>query len=496
MSLNAERYPDRNIKVRKKFITKFGSINDHKRLSKEYTKKNLEKPKDINLRDRVPRNWKCIKCGYEWNSSVKARMKKNNEKNEYHNLKEASDCPKCKSKKGQKSYQKTITQKSGSILDHYPEAINEWDYEKNLTLRPEDLSIKSGKIVFWLCKRHKSYPKSPYQKFIIKENCPKCNLHTFSRPELRLFCEIKSIFKNTLWRYQLERKEIDVFLKDYNIGFELDGHYHLKKDKKDKEKNHFFSKKNIRIIRLRDHRLITKISNRDIFVNTMSLSINDIKKALITLKDIISVDRKELKLIKKYLKLKNYSNEKYYRNMLTNLPIIPDQYNLKILYPFSAKEWHYEKNYPERPEYFYKGAKDKVWWKCIKEKKDHPKVIKYFIGSQHLYDKHEDYQQVIKDHVGGHGCRKCARIRTTIASSKVSIKQFGSLKDYPKIFHQIKSLTIKNQIKDILDQIPASSGVIKFEFHCKKHNLTWNSSLKNRCILDTGCRGCNAAKNN
>lgn len=493
MSINNERYPKRNIRVKKKFLKKFGSLADHQRLYKEYTNKNLENPESINLRDRKVRNWKCIICGFKWNSSVKARMRKSNENNKYHNLKEASDCPKCSAIKGALNARKSLVKKKGSLINHYPEIIiNEWDYKKNLSIKPELLTIKSGKNVWWLCPRHKSYPKSPFQRFILKENCPKCNLHTFSRPELRLYCEIKSIFKNTLWRYKSERKEIDVFLKDYNIGFELDGHYHINRDKIDKNKNNFFSKRNIKIIRLRDHRLRTKISDNDIFVNTMALNIDDIKKSLKNLTKIININDKELKLIEKYLTLKNFSNEKYYRNMLTNLPIIPDQYNLKVLYPMSIKEWHYEKNFPERPEYFYKGAKNLVWWKCIKKKEEHPKIIKYFSGSKHLYDKHEDYQQVIKDHANNHGCRKCARISQTIQSSKASIKKFGSLKKYPKVFKEIKSTKIKNQIKDILHQMPANSGVIKFEFYCKIHDLSWNASLRNRCILKTGCRACNS----
>ena len=38
--------------------------------------------------------------------------------------------------------------------------------------------------------------------------------------------------------------------------------------------------------------------------------------------------------------------------------------NLKFLFPEIAKEWHYEKNYPHKPEDLTKSSGKKVWWLC------------------------------------------------------------------------------------------------------------------------------------
>ena len=44
-------------------------------------------------------------------------------------------------------------------------------------------------------------------------------------------------------------------------------------------------------------------------------------------------------------------------------------HNLVIDYPDLAKEWDYEKNYPQTPDQFTKGSHDSVYWVC---QKGHP----------------------------------------------------------------------------------------------------------------------------
>lgn len=67
--------------------------------------------------------------------------------------------------------------------------------------------------------------------------------------------------------------------------------------------------------------------------------------------------------------------------------IITKNNNLAFLFPHLAKEWDYKKNGSTRPETFFKGSHDNVWWKC---------------------PKGHSYQTEIYSRTGGHGCPYCA----------------------------------------------------------------------------------------
>lgn len=86
---------------------------------------------------------------------------------------------------------KTITTKDW-FIDHsvdpsktikamYPDLVEEWDYEKNGELTPENTTYGSKKVVWWYCKKHKhSYQMQVKYKVQKKEStglnwgCPQC----------------------------------------------------------------------------------------------------------------------------------------------------------------------------------------------------------------------------------------------------------------------------------------------------------------------------------
>ena len=96
----------------------------------------------------------------------------------------------------------------------------------------------------------------------------------------------------------------------------------------------------------------------------------------------------------------------------------------------------------------------------------------------------------IWDRADGHGCDFCGRIKTAISQCERSVKKNGSLKDYPKFFNLIKSTKIKNDIKEILNQIPAGSKSIYFDWYCKKHKHTWNTFVRRIVLDEHGCNYC------
>ena len=96
--------------------------------------------------------WKCKK-GHEWNSIIRSRIT-------------GSGCPYCSNNLVLKGYNDLATTN--------PEILNEWDYEKNKSITPFDISYGSDKKVWWKCSKGHEYIVSVAHK--IKQNikCPIC----------------------------------------------------------------------------------------------------------------------------------------------------------------------------------------------------------------------------------------------------------------------------------------------------------------------------------
>jgi len=126
------------------FIRLKVGVNDFKtvypKLAEEYDyEKNEIKLENLNLNEK--RNkfyWKCKICGHEWKASIASRIG-------------STYCPKCAVAVGVNTRVQNIIKKQGSLLSNYPEIAKEWNYEKNGTLKPENMTCKNKKIVWWKC---------------------------------------------------------------------------------------------------------------------------------------------------------------------------------------------------------------------------------------------------------------------------------------------------------------------------------------------------------
>ena len=85
--------------------------------------------------------WKCSKCGHEWQATPRNRIKG------------GTGCPICGLKKIGINHNKAIIKKRGSLFEKRPDLVKEWDIEKNLPLTPKDVSVGSGKKVWWKCNK-------------------------------------------------------------------------------------------------------------------------------------------------------------------------------------------------------------------------------------------------------------------------------------------------------------------------------------------------------
>lgn len=76
--------------------------------------------------------WKCKKCGYNWQTSIEHRVKRQ------------SGCPCCRNQ--------VVVQGINDLATTNPKLAEEWNYEQN-SIRPTEISAGSSKKVWWLCPK-------------------------------------------------------------------------------------------------------------------------------------------------------------------------------------------------------------------------------------------------------------------------------------------------------------------------------------------------------
>ena len=60
-----------------------------------------------------------------------------------------------------------------SLVEFFPELLEEWDYEKNI-ISPKKLSYGSARKVWWRCKEGHSWQATPNSRTNMKSGCPSC----------------------------------------------------------------------------------------------------------------------------------------------------------------------------------------------------------------------------------------------------------------------------------------------------------------------------------
>ena len=111
--------------------------------------------------------WKCPDCGYEWKAAVRSRVK-----GKYGSYSVAS-CPQCRFDE--------------SVI---PAFTNEnimkfWDFDKNINLDPQKISVNSDKIAYWKCKKcDYSWSTSIYLRNKTGK-CPQCERSNNFKNDIR-----------------------------------------------------------------------------------------------------------------------------------------------------------------------------------------------------------------------------------------------------------------------------------------------------------------------
>ena len=283
--------------------------------------------------------WLCSK-GHEWISNVLHRSHGNG-------------CPYCSGKK---------TGEDNNLKFLFPDLAKEWHPTKNGNLKPEHITKSSNKKVWWLCSKGHEWLTKSNHRAGSGSNCPKCSNQS-SRPEFRILAELETLFKKVESRFKYKKTEIDIYIKDINVGIEYDGSYFHKSKNSDEKKNKFLKNILTKLIRVREKPL-EKLSDLDIIVKKKEITKDDLNKIIYSISNFC--DEQQMEILNKYLKHKLFVNEEAYRKYLSYFPAPIPSNSLAAVYPELIKEWNYKKNYPMVPESFFPVTGTKVWWVCSK----------------------------------------------------------------------------------------------------------------------------------
>ena len=316
--------------------------------------------------------WKCPNCFNHYKAKIYDRTRTDGKK---------SSCPYCSGN--------VVIKGHNDLKSQYPNLIEEWNYERNTDINPDELGKYSTRKVWWKCKNcGHEWITTPENRARDNNGCPKCNsrVHT-SFPEQALFFYIKKCYPDAINSYKEifdTGMELDIYIPSRKIAFEYDGHrwHYGKKTSNSEHKKYEICKQNgIRLIRIVEKEIkeLSTICDDYVISEYIPFRYKTINSAIIeTIKLLgekfkidVDADRDAAEIQKLYL---NIRREK----------------SFLAIYPELKKQWNYEKNKDLNPDFFTPRSSTMVWWIC-------PVCGK-------------DFEQRIRERTRSlGGCQKCAR---------------------------------------------------------------------------------------
>ena len=274
--------------------------------------------------------WKCQK-GHEWQAIIGNRIK-------------GHGCPYCSGRNAVKG--------KNDLFTLNPTLAKEWDYEKNTTLTPSQVTFSSGKKVWWKCGKGHEWQASIANRNK-GTNCPMCTSerHT-SFPEYALLYYLKKYGLDAIHSHKAKGYELDIYIPSKKIAIEYDGYFwHKNKEKKDLEKNRKCEKDGITLYRIREELPPLNDSSIDYIVQDNKRDLEQLLKKVLT-----KITGNDLEI-----------NLKKDNIFIEDLRVCTEKENSLLLFNLEvAKEWNYERNGQLKPEQVAANSNKMVWWVCKK----------------------------------------------------------------------------------------------------------------------------------
>ena len=313
--------------------------------------------------------WKCTK-GHEWQARICNRTS-------------GSACIYC-------TGQKPITG-TNDLISTNPELLDKWDWEKNGELRPELFMKGSNKKVWWRCALGHSW-QATISHITSGTGCPHCfseNQTSFAEQSIVFYLSKHTLVEN---RKQIKGYEIDIFLPDYQIGFEYDGIRYHSSDRnrnKEKDKDLFCCQCGIELYHIKESDKFEFDRSNKVIYCYPDVDYKYIEIVIKFIKEIVNIDLGEVNISRDRISIYNQYLHSIKENSITTK------------FPFLIDEWNYEKNGNLLPQNFTTGSNKKVWWRCSR--------------------CNSSYETSIARKVNGTNCPYCAGKKVNETNSLLSV---------------------------------------------------------------------------
>src|SRR3990167_1437852 len=133
-------------------INKISIAESHPWFIAEWDFENNElKPDEVSRGSNSSIGWVCaLNDGHKWRDTIANRVR-------------GRGCKFCSGK---------IVHEGNALKSRFPELLEEWDWLKNLPLRPENVSYGSDKLVWWKCDASHGWKATVSSRTIKKTGCP------------------------------------------------------------------------------------------------------------------------------------------------------------------------------------------------------------------------------------------------------------------------------------------------------------------------------------
>lgn len=236
--------------------------------------KNKYSTKEITYGSRQKVWWHCQRCGQDYMATPNSKT-------------QGMKCPVCAGKIVIKGY--------NDFASQCPELLNEWDYNKNTSILPENITIGSNRQVWWVCKKGHSWKTSPNSRVKNGSGCKICAGNRVSFPEKAIYYYIKQLFPLAKENYQpiwLHPKEIDIYVPELNTAIEYDGiAFHKNKISKDSEKSLKCIQNKVRLIRVREYGLPPDKLSENILISKSPVTDDILSETICILLKLLYVDK-------------------------------------------------------------------------------------------------------------------------------------------------------------------------------------------------------------
>ena len=418
-----------------------------------YEKNGLLSPNTVLAGSKQKVWWKC-KNGHEWETSI------------YHRSIRGHGCPFC-------SKRKAINGET-DLATLNPKLAAEWHPTKNGNLTPNQVTVRSGKKVWWMCSYGHEWQATPHDRDTDNTKCPICSARRqTSFPEQAIFYYVKKLFPCAINRYKdifQNSMELDIFVPDIKLGIEYDGlnwHRTEKEHIKEKKKYEICKDHEIYLIRVKEnHKNIwDDVADHIIYVEKRR-NCTKLNQLISTLLDYIIHIRGCADALASLFSDMTIDVEKEQEEIHSYLTDIDG--SLEELRPDLVEEWDWEKNGRLLPSMFSLHSNDRVWWKC----KQCGRSWRALINT--------------RTRPNGSGCAICGNAKKGKTFHKGYISTNGSLlQNNPELAEDWHP--IRNGILTPNDITAASP--IKVWWLCKKCGHEWQSSPNNRS-KGIGCPCC------